>query len=275
VNSSALHVFQVLRVLSRAREPLGVAEIARRVGLSPSTAHRALITLEEARYLKRAPYSSRFMPGPMTQSLARSLFRHFKLRKDGHPILQELTRTSGATVSLAVRVGWYAMRILVVSPRNLIFAQHRLGETRPLHETVEGRAILAEIDADEASRYRHFIRTHHPATAHEIERGAFWKELRKVRSQSIASENTPAHGLYVATISLRLPDGRPVAAVLASRPIASTTRSAAKGLPKLLQTMRGKFEEMIAAKPDAYLSRFSAIDPNQIFFPSDIPTESA
>jgi len=275
MNTSALHIFEVLRILSREREPLGVAEIARRVSLSPSTAHRALTTLEEARYLKRAPYSSKFTAGPMTQSLARSLFRHFKLRKDAFPILRELTQSAGDTVSLSVRVGWYAMRILVVSPSNLIFAQHRLGDTRPLHECIEGRTILAELDEESSSRYRRFVRTHHPGTVRAMERGSFWKDLRTVRTSGMASESGSVEGLHASAVSLRLPDGTPVAAVLASSPIASMTRSGSNALPKLLQGSRARIEAMVAANPSDYLSRFSGMDPDQIFFPVEITEEAA
>jgi DNA-binding IclR family transcriptional regulator len=273
MNTSALHVFEVLRVLSRARQPLGVAEIGRRVDLSPSTAHRALSTLEEARYLRRAPYSSKFMAGPMTQSLARSLFRHFKLRKDGHPVLQELSIASSDTVSLSVRVGWYAMRILVVSPSNLIFAQHRLGDTRPLHDTLEGRVMLAELGDDEASRYRRFVRTHHPGNVRDIERGNFWKELKALRDAGIATQDA-AEGLSSAAVSLRVPTGEPLAAVLASSPVVSDNRSSAAALPKLLRSARATLEAMAASDPGAYRSRFSAQNPDQIFFPSEILTEA-
>jgi DNA-binding IclR family transcriptional regulator len=269
MNTSALHIFQVLRVLSRSREPLGVSELSRRVGLSPSTAHRALVTLEEARYLKRAPYSSKFMAGPMTQSLARSLFRHFKLRQAGHPILQQLEQATGATISLSVRVGWYAMRILVVSPSHLVYAQHRLGETRPLHETMEGRAILAELDEDEASHYRRFVRTHHPGSVSEIERSAFWKDVRTIRAQIVVTEESATGGLRHSATSLRLPDGRPVAALLASLPIASAAQNSTKALPASLKLARDKLEALIAQEPATYLNRFSGIDPDQIFFPSE------
>ena len=46
INSSAVHVFEVLRLVARTDEPLGVSEISRRLGLPASTVYRALITLE-------------------------------------------------------------------------------------------------------------------------------------------------------------------------------------------------------------------------------------
>ena len=275
MNTSALHIFEVLRVLSRSREPMGVSELSRRVGLSPSTAYRALVTLEEARYLKRAPYSPKFTAGPMTQSLARSLFRHFELRQAGHPAIQALGSAVGGTVSLSMRVGWYAIRVLIVSPNQFIYAQHRLGETRALHETMEGRAILAEFDDDEASRYRRFVRTHHPGSVREMERGAFWKDLRTIRTAGHATRESTELGVYDAATSLRLPTGEPLAALLATSPLAGATRNSAKELVAALRDARSSLEALMAAKPAAYVSRFSKLDPDQIFFPADLPEPAA
>ena len=267
MNTSALHIFEVLRVLSRSRQPMGVSELSRRTDLSPSTAYRALVTLEEARYLVRAPFSSKFMPGPMTQSLARSLFRHFKLRQAGHPLIQELGHAIGGTVSLSVRVGWYSMRVMAVSPNQFIYAQHRLAETRPLHETMEGRTILSEFGDDEASRYRRFVRTHHPGSVREIERGAFWKDLRTIRTSRVLTRESPEAGLYDAATALRLPDARAVAALLASSSVAAATRASTKALPAAVLNARQKLEDLMGADPPSFLSRFSAIDPDQIFVP--------
>ena len=54
INSSASHVFEVLRLVSESGAPLGVAEIARRLSLPASTVYRALITLEESEYIRAA-----------------------------------------------------------------------------------------------------------------------------------------------------------------------------------------------------------------------------
>ena len=42
INSSASHVFRVLRFVAESSEPLGVTEIARRLSLGVSTVFRAL-----------------------------------------------------------------------------------------------------------------------------------------------------------------------------------------------------------------------------------------
>ena len=53
INSSAAHVFEVLRFVAESPEPLAVTEISRRLSLPVSTVLRALMTLEEADYIQR------------------------------------------------------------------------------------------------------------------------------------------------------------------------------------------------------------------------------
>ena len=75
VNSSALHVFEILRLVSRTDTPPGVADISRRLNLPTSTVHRALATLEQSQYLSRLESAPRYKLGPMPQFLTRAVFR--------------------------------------------------------------------------------------------------------------------------------------------------------------------------------------------------------
>ena len=68
MHASAGHVFETLRLVTGAERPLGVAEVARALGLSMSTAHRALMTLQQAGYLRRSGDGPKFEAGRQAES---------------------------------------------------------------------------------------------------------------------------------------------------------------------------------------------------------------
>ena len=85
VNSSASHVFNVLRFVAENEAPLGVTEIARRLKLPVSTVFRALATLEESGYIQRHHNTPRFEIGTMPHLLKRALYNSFPLHSASRP----------------------------------------------------------------------------------------------------------------------------------------------------------------------------------------------
>jgi IclR family acetate operon transcriptional repressor len=156
INSSAIHVFEVLRFVARTEEPLGVSEISRRLGLPASTVYRALITLEESDYLVRHQNMPRYELGQMPQLLNRALVHRFKLHAASRPHLRALAEMTGETASLTVRLGWYGLRLAGVYGSHDIYHRDRLGEVMPLHQGAAGQGILAFLGDEEQAAYRAF-----------------------------------------------------------------------------------------------------------------------
>src|SRR3954462_1353034 len=104
-NSSSQHIFAALREVCVSREPLGVAELSRRLGLSMSTAQRALLTLTQAGYLKRHPYVPKYSMGFTAERLVNALLERFTIRTASMIYLRRLAAGSRRTASLYVRLG--------------------------------------------------------------------------------------------------------------------------------------------------------------------------
>src|SRR4051794_18994620 len=102
-NISSFHIFQILRLMRRDPTARNVAEVSRRVGLAPSTVHRAVSTLEEADFLRRSENGSGYEIGVMPQMLARALFNRFAIRKACLPYLRRLVAATLETTTLSVR----------------------------------------------------------------------------------------------------------------------------------------------------------------------------
>ncbi len=171
VNSSALHVFEVLRLIARTDEPLGVSEISRRLRLPASTVYRALTTLEETGYLARYRNMPRFELGQMPQLLNRSLVHRFRVHAASRPLLRTLADATGETATLTVPLGWYAVRLAGTYGSHDIYHRDRLGEVALLHETIAGIAILSCFSNPELGPYLKFA----SARARAGQRATSWK----------------------------------------------------------------------------------------------------
>ena len=145
-------VFQVLREISAADVPVGAAEIARTLSLPITTAARALNTLEAAGYAVRHNSSAKFVVGKSAQRLAYAFMARFPIRDLALPYLQQLTLLSGHTSSLFIRLGWYAVRIALISGTSSIVHVGAIGEARPLTASAPALAMLAQLSEADFAR---------------------------------------------------------------------------------------------------------------------------
>jgi DNA-binding IclR family transcriptional regulator len=263
INSSALHVFDVLRVVCATETPIGVSDIARRLGLPTKTVHRALITLEETQYIRRSQNTSKYEPGLMAQLLAWTLFRRFGLSEASMPFLRRLSAETGETASITARIGWYGIRIAVAYGGNDIFHRDRLGETSLLHRSFAGKGILAFLADREIDRYRRFVQLHHHTTSTELERPALRRQIKLAREQGWASEELELSPDSLAvTFPVRDENGAVVASMTVNGPVI-TDGTHAQILPHLL-AIRDELEVAIRAAPERLQSPYAHFDPDRI-----------
>ncbi|MFI1577354.1 IclR family transcriptional regulator [Embleya sp. NPDC020630] len=123
---------------------LSASDIARRLGLSVSTAHRLARTLVGAGFLDQDDRTSRYRLGPVVAELG-LLAYHQRGLHHAAPELEQLSRRTSATSDLAIRSGRHAL-VLVGSS---VQPGTGLGLRRPLHSTALGKVLLAWADPAE------------------------------------------------------------------------------------------------------------------------------
>lgn len=246
-------------------EPVGVTELSRQIGLPVSTVQRALVTLEEAGYLQRLEGSTKYQPGPMTQYLARALYKRFSVRKASVPFLRRLTADTDETTSLAVRIGWYAIRIHVVESAKLVYHPHRLGETMLLHASLQPRAILAFLSDDEIGRYRRFVRSRYPTEAGDLDKGSFLKDVRTWRNQGYVVGPTALSGGHAIAMPLRDASGHAIASIAINGPVLTDPGKRDDRRIKRWLEVRDEFEALIRKDPDEFASPYAHRDPDEIW----------
>ncbi|MFF9850811.1 IclR family transcriptional regulator [Streptomyces litmocidini] len=115
---------------------LSASDLARRLGLSTSTAHRLARTLLGAGFLEQDARTARYRLGPAMTELGRLSYHQRGLHRAA-PELSDLAERTGAAADLALRSGPHAV-IVAGGP-----VAPEVGLRRPLHSTALGKVLLA------------------------------------------------------------------------------------------------------------------------------------
>jgi DNA-binding IclR family transcriptional regulator len=183
--------------------------IARRTGLSPSTAHRLIKSLEDHGFL--AHYGGfGYRLGPRLLRLASEAMRELPLRDLAHPVLERLVRSTGESAQLFVRSGDVRVCIDAVESPNELRTIVPVGASLPLTAGSAAKVLLAH-----STRPERLIRkaAEPERFAHEVElaRSRGWASSAGERQPGVGSVSAPVvgpYGILVAVVSVSGPVSR-------------------------------------------------------------------
>jgi IclR family acetate operon transcriptional repressor len=139
----------LLDALARAERGLTLTDIAQRVELAPSTAHRLLSTLEKMGYVTQSGEMGRWYVGLQAFTVGTSFLANRDFVAHSHPYMRRLMEQSGETANLGILDGTDAVFIDQVQCRETMRTIVRLGSRVPLHASGVGKAIFAALPDDE------------------------------------------------------------------------------------------------------------------------------
>lgn len=229
----------VLRCFESATD-LGITEIARRTGLSISTAHRVTKALTEGGLLTQDPKTERYQLGPTLVVLGNKAARG--LGYDAAlPSLRALSTDTGESVNLGIRAGTDVQVVLdVASAQPLRFAQQP-GTRVPLHTSAMGKCLLAfagDIEA-EIAELGELPRITEKTITDPAELA---DELRRVRARGWALNDEERHaGVRTVAVPVLSSDGGVVAAIAVQGP---TVRITDEKISELTERLRVAAEEV-------------------------------
>jgi DNA-binding IclR family transcriptional regulator len=154
MTSSARRALRILEVVNSSRQPMGVTAIAEATDMPPGTAYRSLDALEQCGFVARYRASTQYQIGPAASRLTRSLYARFQIRSICMPYLRRLAFASNETTSLTVPVGYFGVRVAVVSGTRSVRTSASFGVTGYLDQDVAGRSILAFYDPSDITKCR-------------------------------------------------------------------------------------------------------------------------
>lgn len=216
---SVLRSLEVLEAVAE-HQPVGVAELARRLDLPTSTVQRILGTLAKAGWLR--PTDDELTRWTMTGKaliIGRKAVREVGMKEAAAEPMTALRDATQETIHLSVVDGTERMILIDrVDCDQAVRTYNKLGGTSPLHATASGRSVLAAMsDADvEKVIARGLARlTETTITDPERLRG----DITEIRENGYAV-NISENRANVCAIGAAVRDttGRPVAGVSISMP---------------------------------------------------------
>lgn len=142
---SLVRAFTLLDEVVRREGGVGLAELAKHVGLHSSTAFHLMRTMVDLGFLRQSPETKRYHAGHRLFAAAASALTEIELVATAGPFLEELAREAGESAYLATRSGDEIMIVAVVPGGGAIHLRGRAGSLRPPHATALGKVMLAGL----------------------------------------------------------------------------------------------------------------------------------
>ncbi|HEU4919007.1 MAG TPA: IclR family transcriptional regulator [Candidatus Limnocylindrales bacterium] len=208
---SIQRAFAVLSAL--ADGPIGVTEVADRVGLPKSTAARMLASLTREGAVEQVPGDTRYRLGGRIVSLAAGVLPPRSLVAIARPILVELASAAGEAAGLAVPDGASVHYIDQVDTAHQVQVRDWTGTRAPMHAVSSGQVFLAHLGEPALERYLALPRV--AFTARTLTDSAALRDrLRRVQLDGFAWVREEfAEGLNSVAAPVAGADGEIVAAV--------------------------------------------------------------
>lgn len=124
-------------------EELGVTEVARRLGVAKSTAHRLLTTLVAGGLVEQNTSTGKYRLGLHLFELGHLALSRIELRRRSKALLEELREASGWMVHLAVASGADALFLERLPTLRGMQAMAEYRRRWPLHATSSGKVLCA------------------------------------------------------------------------------------------------------------------------------------
>jgi DNA-binding IclR family transcriptional regulator len=135
--------FAVIDALAETDTELGTNEIARRIGVNPSTVSRLLATLVAGGFVEHVPASGRYRLGTRLLQLGNLVLTRLDIREIARPHLAALVESTGETATLSVPGERDAVTVDFVQSPSSVQGVARLGRPSIAHATATGKVLLA------------------------------------------------------------------------------------------------------------------------------------
>ena len=129
----------------------GVTDLARRLGIAKSTAHRLLATLTDEGLLEQDPATGRYRLGLVVFDLAAAA-QSVDLHEAVLSPMTELRNRTGETVQVAVLDGREVVYVERLDSPNTLRLFLEVGRRNSAHSTGCGKALLAFLPPDQLDR---------------------------------------------------------------------------------------------------------------------------
>jgi IclR family transcriptional regulator, acetate operon repressor len=149
---TAARTLDLFEVFAKEKAPLTLTELAARLGSPISSCHAVVRTLQARGYVYVLDVRKRVYPTKRLLAVAQQIALNDPILERIGPVLKGLMRQTDETVILGRRQGDAVIYLDVIECRQTIRYAASSGDTKPLHSSAIGKAMLGTLD--EAARRR-------------------------------------------------------------------------------------------------------------------------
>lgn len=230
--SSVATAARILREFDRHSTQLGVSQLALRVGVAKSTAHRVIWTLVEEGLLEKVEETGLFRLTSAMRSLGASAETAQRLHEAATMPLDRLRSLTPGTLHLAILDGSDVIYIERREGPGAIPVFRSVGARASAHVTSTGKVLLAFLPVDQRDAALRGLRLAPRTVRSLISRAALAAELTQVRRQGYG-ENRGESQLGMCSIAAPIRDS--LGRVVASVSVAMYVDDVDAGLPQLVR----------------------------------------
>lgn len=240
----------LLEWLSQERYGISLTDLAQRVGLAPSTAHRLLKSLEKMKFVYQDEERGRWYVGVKAFSVGTAFLRDRDFVTVARRFMRRLMEESGESVNLAVLDAGEVVFVSQVECRQMMRALSPPGGRIGAHCSGVGKALLAALPEPEVAQILH-RRGLARLTANTIDTAARLKrELALTRERGYAlDDEEQAVGLRCVAAPIYDEYGEPLAAISLSGPKARVTDERIPGLATLVKRVAAEISAALGGWP--------------------------
>jgi DNA-binding IclR family transcriptional regulator len=224
--SSVGSAVRLLKAFSEEQVEIGISDLAKRLGVAKSTAHRLAVTLCADGMLEQNPDTGKYRLGIALFRLGSLVRRRMTVSNEARPLLRELREKVNETVHLAVLDGSEIMYVYNLESTQAIRMRSDVGVRKPAYCTAEGQVILAFQPPDVVERIvGEGLTARTPQTV--TDPLALRKVLEGVRTRGCAIEDEESElGMRCIAAPLRNDVGEVVAAIGLAGPVSRLSKKA-------------------------------------------------
>lgn len=241
----------ILRSFTAESPHQGVSEIARRSGLTSSTAHRLLSSLLEQGLVMRSAGSNDYMLGPELLRLGAIAQETIHLRDVATPVMSKLRDAVDETVGLHVPGRNLTRQVLhqVESRQALRRIYTEIGQQLPMHQGAPGKVLMAGLtDGELEGLLSRPLTKATESTITDVE--ALRLEVEEVRRLGYAvSHEERVSGITSIAAPSRNHTGRVAAALSVSGPSSRMSDAKVRESVPVLKDATDELSRLLGAPP--------------------------
>jgi DNA-binding IclR family transcriptional regulator len=180
---------QLLEIISQAKNPMGLPELAEMLNVDRSTVHRLLGTLQQRNYVLQDSQSKHYSLGMKVIELSRRALDGINFRAIAKPYLKQLSKETGESTNLFILANLYAICVDYEASPSPLAVSNDTGIVYIMHATAGGKVLMAYMTEDTQQK----IIKSNPLTAYTprtiTDANVLMMHLQQIREQGYALDD--------------------------------------------------------------------------------------